>query len=200
MTKMRAQLEGQVEDLRQQLATSAPPEQRAELEAKLREYESLFEGYPAPDDLRLAGLTFEGELVLHGSMRSARVTAFGPGHSACDTVLWLPDERVLFTGDLVVSSGNLILALGTPELWPPVLDRLEELGAEWIVPGHGALVRAEEGLGKARSYLREIFRLADEAAAAGLTEADVDQLPVPPGWPAYWFRRNMRRLLGAPAE
>ncbi|HWI62139.1 MAG TPA: MBL fold metallo-hydrolase [Symbiobacteriaceae bacterium] len=192
MAGMRRQIEERAAGVRQALAQSTEPERRGQLEAELQEYMAFSEGYPHEEDLRLAALTFTGSLAWVGTARTAQMIAYGPAHSACDTVLWLPTERVLFTGDLVVDGGDLILALGTPENWPPVLDRLAGLGAERIVPGHGAVVGAAEGLGQAQAYLAEIFRLAGQAAAAGLT---ADEVAAPAGWTEYWFRRNMRRLL-----
>ncbi|HWI52577.1 MAG TPA: MBL fold metallo-hydrolase [Symbiobacteriaceae bacterium] len=192
--RMRRQFVEQAGDVRRKLAATTDPGARAALEAELREYEVFADGYPSDADFRLPGVTFAESMTFHGEDRSAQLIACGPSHSPCDAVLWLPAERVLFTGDLVVD-GNLIVSLGTPELWPAVLSRLEALGADLLVPGHGRLVRAEAGFGQARAYLTELFRLAAEAAAAGERPEYAEHMPVPAGLHEYWFRENMRYLL-----
>ncbi|HYF96256.1 MAG TPA: MBL fold metallo-hydrolase [Symbiobacteriaceae bacterium] len=195
MGTMRRQIEARAEGCRRRLAAATDPAVRAELTAEVREYDAFSDGYPTGDDLRLPTLSFEGSLTLHGSARSAELIDCGPSHSPGDAVLWLPQERVLFTGDLVVS-GNLILCLGTPERWPAVLDRLEALGADVLVQGHGGLVSPAEGFGSARRYLDEIFRLADGLAAAGEKPDCADRIEVPAEYHEYWFRENVRHLLG----
>jgi len=192
--RMRCQIAEQGEGVRRKLEAATEAGLRAALEAELREYVVFADGYPSEADFRLPGVSFSGSMSFHGEDRTAQLIACGPSHSPCDAVLWLPAERVLFTGDLVVD-GNLIVSLGTPELWPAVLSRLEGLGADLLVPGHGPLVGAEAGFGHARAYLAELFRMAEAAVAAGETPEYAERMPVPAGLHEYWFRENMRYML-----
>lgn len=197
--RMRRQIEEQEEGVRRRLAAATDPGERAAIEAELQEYEVFFAGYPSAVDFRLPGVTFTGSMTFYGAERTAMLMDCGPSHSPGDAVLWLPGERVLFTGDLVVE-GNLIVTLGTPELWPAVLNRLEALGADRLVPGHGDLMSAGEGFARSQQYLADLFGRADEASAAGETEEYADRMPVPAGLPEYWFRENMRFLLRQRAD
>jgi glyoxylase-like metal-dependent hydrolase (beta-lactamase superfamily II) len=100
--------------------------------------------------------TFTGERELDGAL----VIDCGAAHTASDSVVWVPDERVLFTGDLVGVNSHLNLTRGfPPESWLAILDRLEELGAEHVVPGHGPPASAE-AIATAREYVRTLVELA----------------------------------------
>ncbi len=91
----------------------------------------------------------------------------GAGHTESDVVLWLADERILYSADLVVVDFLPWLGHGDPENWLRILDRIEELGPERIVPGHGPVGTIEDAR-VLRSYIEAM--LADPS------------LPVRPGW------------------
>ncbi len=158
--------------------------------------DEFFAGYPTAADLRVPTLTFRQSLTFHGSRRTAHLITFGAAHSPCDAMLWLPAERLLFIGDLVIPGSNLILSSGgTPERWPGVLDQAEALGAERLVPGHGEVVPAAEGFGWAREFLSHMFSLADQAVAAGKTAAWAASVDVPAGYSEHWYRQDLAFLI-----
>lgn len=164
--------------------------------AKARAFwQQLQAHYPTPADYRLPHLTFDGPLTFHGSHRSATLMTFGGGHSPCDAVLHLPAERILFCGDLVVSGGAPTLNTGNPDTWLPILDRLEELGAETLLAGHGPVAPAAPELAAARASIHDMLRRAEAAVASGITPADVASMPVPSGRNEYGFRKDMRFLV-----
>ncbi|HEY6238505.1 MAG TPA: MBL fold metallo-hydrolase [Thermoplasmata archaeon] len=113
-------------------------------------------------------IPFEAELDLPGG-RSARLLTFGPGHTESDGLLWLPKERVLFAGDLVVSKCHPSLLTSQPEHWLEVLAQIERLGPRCIVPGHGPLATVET-IAEVRSYIETLTRLAKDSGQAGLPE------------------------------
>lgn len=168
--------------------------QRAALLADLESGRAFMEGFPAPEDYRLPHLTFTDELVLHGGDRVARLIACGEAHSEGDAVLYLPEERVLFAGDLV-TEGNLIFRYGNPERWLQVLDRLDSLGAEVLVPGHGQVLPARAAIDHARQYITDFLREMKEAVANGATEDYAATIAVPEGSDEYWYRDNVRTLI-----
>ncbi len=82
-------------------------------------------------------LTVDDELVLHRGARRIEVRWLGEGNTAGDLVVWLPAERVLITGDLVVRPTPY--AFGSPmRSWLATLRALRAIPAAVIVPGHGA--------------------------------------------------------------
>jgi len=105
------------------------------------------------------GQTFETKLDLPGS-RGARLLSFGPGHTEADAVLFLPNERVLFAGDLVCIGVQPSLQSGDPRHWLQVLDELDRLRPEVVVPGHGPVVSLEQ-LSEARGYLTGVLAAAE---------------------------------------
>ena len=69
-----------------------------------------------------------------------------PGHTTANLAVWIAEDRVLYSGDTVVSDYRPNLASGMPSdwrRWLQSLDRLESLRAEVLVPGHGRILRGE---------------------------------------------------------
>jgi len=91
--------------------------------------------------------------------RRVELVSWGSGHTDSDCVLFLPDEGILHAGDLVVAGVHPSTGSGNPEHWLEVLDEIERLHPERIVPGHGP-VSSLEVVGEMREYLRTVLRLA----------------------------------------
>lgn len=150
-------------------ATSATDEaQRKAAHGAIAFFQRTLEGLPTPDQLRYPTLTFEHQLTLHGSARSLHLIELGGGHSPSDSILWLPDERIAFTADVVVSGGHLVMEDGDPEQWLRILDEVDRLGPAMIVPGHGR-VQTEAATLPVRQYIKEMLDLAARAAREGTT-------------------------------
>ena len=93
------------------------------------------------DTLRLGGRTI---VISHP----------GAGHSAGDLIVWLPQERVLFAGDLLVEDGVSMVVDGNSEELLRVLGAVDSLGARVAVPGHGAIPACSKDLlRRTRDYL-----------------------------------------------
>lgn len=110
--------------------------------------------------------TFETRLPLPGD-RDAELVSFGSGHTEADALLFLPHEKVLFAGDLVVVGVQPSMGSGNPDHWLTVLDDVERLGAERIVPGHGPVVSAD-GFEEIRGYLSGVLEAAESRPGATL--------------------------------
>ena len=113
--------------------------------------------------------TFETRLALPGS-RGAELVSFGSGHTEADAILHLPRDRVVFAGDLVVLGVQPSLGSGDPERWLGVLDQIERLGAERIVPGHGP-VTTPAGMQEIRDYVGGVLEAAGASPQATLPAA-----------------------------
>ena len=93
------------------------------------------------DTLRLGGRTI---VVSHP----------GAGHSPGDLIVWLPKERVLFAGDVLVEDGVSMVVDGNSDELLRVLDTVSALSARAVVPGHGAIpARAGDLIARTRAYL-----------------------------------------------
>jgi cyclase len=89
-------------------------------------------------------------------------------HTTNDSVVWIPEHRVLFTGDLVFNGGTPFMLMGSVFGTMDALDFLRRFNAETIVPGHGPITSsfAIERVGR---YVRFVLAVAQQARSAGLT-------------------------------
>jgi glyoxylase-like metal-dependent hydrolase (beta-lactamase superfamily II) len=125
---------------------------------------------------RLPDATFDTDLSLHLGDRELRLVHFGRAHTIGDVLVHLPGERLLFTGDIVFDQVTPLAFEGHIGDWLAACDRVEEMPASTIVPGHGP-VGSKEGLREMRGYLRTIRDQAGDAFEAGLpTEEAVAEM------------------------
>jgi len=113
----------------------------------------------------LPSLYFDERLVLSESDPRVEVLHFGHGHTPGDAVMWLPEQRILFAGDLYDNGAFNNLANADVDHWVVVLDALIALEPSTIVPGHGRVSGPRE-LGLQRRYLAELGERVREAIAA----------------------------------
>lgn len=93
----------------------------------------------------------------------------GPAHSAGDLTVWLPAERVLFAGDLLIEDGVTMVVDGDSRVLLRALDALDRLGARVVVPGHGAIPAAPGALiARTREYVTGVQREMRMAVERGI--------------------------------
>ena len=100
-----------------------------------------------------------------------RVVVAHPGaaHTPGDLTVWLPNERVLFAGDLLVEDGVTMLVDGNSTVLRAALDRIDALGARVIVPGHGRVATEPRALvAETRRYVDSIRATARVAVERGM--------------------------------
>jgi cyclase len=113
-------------------------------------------------------LTYEDSMELEAGGTRVRLIHPGPAHSVGDTIVWLPERRIVFTGDLVFNGGAPFVAVGSLSGSLRALNLLRELDAEVVVPGHGKVCDPEV-FDTVESYLHYVTVLAAEGRAAGRT-------------------------------
>ena len=113
---------------------------------------------------------YDGELTLDLGGTTVELREFGLAHTRGDQVVFLPQHRVLFTGDLVETRLFPIFPWFPPDdadvngsKWINVLRRLEALEPEIVVPGHGEVGGAEL-IGEVRAYLEDVREQVREAS------------------------------------
>ncbi|HXQ75683.1 MAG TPA: MBL fold metallo-hydrolase [Acidimicrobiales bacterium] len=117
-------------------------------------------------------VTFERRLNVHVDDLLVELHHFGTAaHTTNDVVAWIPERRVLFTGDLVFNGGTPFVLMGSVAGALMVLDRLAEYDAEVLVPGHGPPCRPEM-IDTVGEYLRFVQDTATRGSAAGLSPLD----------------------------
>ena len=96
-----------------------------------------------------------------------------PAHTTNDSIVWIPEHSVLFTGDLVFASGTPFVLMGSLSGSIQVLEEVvAPIGARTIVPGHGEVCgpgAVQDVLG----YLRFVWELAQRGREAGLTPLEL---------------------------
>ena len=83
--------------------------------------------------------TFQGELTLDIGGKTLRLMEVGPCHTRGDILVWVPEDRLLFAGDILFVDGTPIMWDGPVGNWIRACDRILSLDAATIVPGHGPL-------------------------------------------------------------
>ena len=89
--------------------------------------------------LTLPSRTFEGRLDVRVGDRPVSLLEVGPAHTAGDVVVHLPDEGIVFTGDILFHGGHPIVWAGPVANWIAACERILELAPTVVVPGHGPL-------------------------------------------------------------
>ncbi|MBW2316625.1 MAG: MBL fold metallo-hydrolase [Deltaproteobacteria bacterium] len=106
------------------------------------------------------------ELDLGG--RAAHLIYVGPAHTAGDVIVHLPEEGVLFAGDILFHRCTPIGWEGTTDNWCKALDLMVELAPETVVPGHGPICDVE-GPKQMKAYLQYVLSECRRFREAGLT-------------------------------
>ena len=122
-----------------------------------------------PIELAPPFVTYDDEVTIHVEERACVVRHVGrPAHTVADSVIWLPEDRVLFAGDLLFNGVTPLVSHGSVAGALAVLDDLEALEPSIVVPGHGAVCGIDV-VDDVRRYLRLVQRLASQGHEAGLT-------------------------------
>jgi len=88
-------------------------------------------------DLVLPTETFEARMTLQVGGKTVELHNVGPAHTAGDALAWLPEEKIVYTGDLVFAESHPIVWDGPVKNWIKACDLMIAWGAEVVVPGHG---------------------------------------------------------------
>lgn len=117
---------------------------------------------------RLPTRTFEGALSLRAGDRRVELLQVGPAHTRGDLLVHLPDDRVVFTGDILFVEGTPIAWAGPIQRWIDACERILALDAAVVVPGHGPVTDAR-GVVAVRDYLAYVRAEARRRFDAGLS-------------------------------
>ena len=117
-------------------------------------------------------VTFDERLDVHVDDLLVELHHVGtPAHTTNDVVAWIPERKVLYAGDLVFDGGTPFVLMGSVAGSLTAIEGLRALGADTIVPGHGA-VCGPAAFDAVVAYLTFVTDLAAYAHAAGATPLD----------------------------
>jgi cyclase len=121
-------------------------------------------------ELRLPSTTFDGRLDLTVGDRAVQFIEVGPAHTDGDAIVHVPDAGVVFTGDILFIGGTPIVWAGPFSNWLAACDRILDLGATTLVPGHGPVTDAS-GVHDIKRYLTHVHDEARKRFDAGMDAA-----------------------------
>ena len=125
-----------------------------------------------PAGLTWPTLTFNGKMTLWLGSLEVQLLQLGRGHTKGDTVAWLPQQKILFSGDLVEFDATPYAGDAYFRDWPQTLDNIAALQPQQLVPGRGAALTTPDavaaGLAGTRSFIADVRASVEAGVKAGL--------------------------------
>jgi cyclase len=128
--------------------------------------------------VRPPDVTIDSDITLHLDEFPVELKIMGPAHSTNDVGVWLPEQKVMFAGDLAFSGGHPIFLEGSMIGFREATRRMRALEPVALLPGHGPACRGDEVgrvLDALEGYVGWIEELALTSYAAGLTPLEAAQ-------------------------
>jgi glyoxylase-like metal-dependent hydrolase (beta-lactamase superfamily II) len=113
-------------------------------------------------------ITFTGKMTLWMGKLEVQLLQVGRGHTKGDTVVWLPQERVCFSGDLVEFDATPYAGDAYFKDWPQTLANLSKLGATALVPGRGPALMGEARVAAGLQATGDFIADVRDSVAAGV--------------------------------
>lgn len=169
---------------------------QADFDSEVGRFPRLFAGVEEIPGLTIPTVSFEkGMSLWPGGERELRLMTLGRGHSYGDTVVWLPDCRVCFSGDVVENRCGVYAGDAYIRDWAGTLDAVKALRPEVLVPGRGAELQGEAACAAAidltKSFLSTLLGAVQEGIANGeslkgcFQRAEAAMTPLFGDWPVF---------------
>jgi len=143
----------------------------ADMRSEIERFPRLFRAVESVPGLTWPNLVFERALTLWLGSLEVQILQLGRGHTRGDTVVWLPAERILFSGDLVEFEATPYAGDCYFKDWPATLDAVAALKPDKLVPGRGAALQTPaavaQGLAGTRAFVSELYEAVKRGVAAG---------------------------------
>jgi glyoxylase-like metal-dependent hydrolase (beta-lactamase superfamily II) len=140
----------------------------ADMKSEIGRFPRLFRGAETIPGLTWPTLAFRGELTLMMGKLEVRIIHPGAGHTGGDTIVWVPSQRVLFSGDLVEYEAGIYTGDAHLEVWPQTLEKLRSLKPQALVPGRGPALTNPAACERAIEYTQNFIRGLYEVAKRGV--------------------------------
>ena len=143
----------------------------ADMKSEIERFPRLFRAVETIPGLTWPTITFKGEMTVWLGSLEVRLMQLGRGHTKGDTVAWLPQQKILFSGDLVEFGATPYAGDAYFQDWPQTLDRIAALNPVALVPGRGAALTTpamvQSGLAGTRAFVSDLYASVKAGAAAG---------------------------------
>ncbi len=142
-----------------------------DMKSEIERFPRLFRDVESVPGLTWPTLVFEQRMTLWLGKLQVDLMQLGRGHTKGDTVVWLPQEKILFSGDLVEYDATPYAGDAYLADWPATLDAVAALQPQKLVPGRGASLQTPEqvraGLDGTRAFVTAMFECVQQGARAG---------------------------------
>jgi glyoxylase-like metal-dependent hydrolase (beta-lactamase superfamily II) len=143
----------------------------ADMKSEIERFPRLFRAVESVPGLTWPTLVFEQRLTLWLGKLQVEIVQLGRGHTKGDTVVWLPQDRILFSGDLVEYDATPYTGDAYLGDWPATLDAIAALQPEKLVPGRGPALQTPGqvamGLSGTRAFVTMLLDNVKAGVAAG---------------------------------
>ncbi len=144
-----------------------------DMASEIGRFPRLFRGKESIPGLTWPTLTFAGNLTLWLGRRRVEISHPGRGHTAGDTIAWVPDAGVMFSGDLVEYRSACYCGDAFLSEWPKTIRRLAAFAPEALMPGRGdALIGTDKvsaAMAGTTDFIEALYGTARHAVAKGLS-------------------------------
>jgi glyoxylase-like metal-dependent hydrolase (beta-lactamase superfamily II) len=148
-----------------------------DFDSEVQRFPRLFRSVESVPGLTWPNLVFDRSLTLWMGKTEVQIKHIGKGHTRGDTIAWLPEEKVLFSGDLVEEGAAPYCGDAYFKEWPETLERLRAFKAERLVPGRGdammTATAADKAIAGTAAFLRDMRREVEAGVKAGKGLKDV---------------------------
>ncbi|VTU32262.1 Beta-lactamase 2 precursor [Variovorax sp. PBL-H6] len=140
--------------------------------SEIGRFPRLFAGVETvPPGMTWPTMTFTGKMTLWLGKLEVQLLQLGRGHTKGDTVVWLPGEKALLSGDLVEFGATPYAGDAYFKDWPQTLNNLAALKPKALVPGRGAALTTPEdvakGLAETRDFISDVYANVEKGVSTG---------------------------------
>ena len=154
-----------IKGLEARLAAATDDKTRATIQEQLEIQRTFLEGTnavrPTPPTI-----TLDHAMTLIRGSREIRLLFLGRAHTAGDVIVYLPREKIIATGDLLVEGTSYMGDAFIPE-WIQTIEALKQLDFDTVLPGHGQAFKGKAKLDHWQAYLRDFWGQAQKFHQAG---------------------------------
>jgi cyclase len=163
----------EIETLKAALAKATDAAKKAEIQENLRQTEAYLAELKAMR-VTLPTLTFDCSLILYRQSRTVQILYLGKGHTDGDAVVYLPKEKVIITGD-ALHGWTPYMGDSYPYDWIRMLEATEKLDFDYIIGGHGDVMRGKGQFQMWEQYFQDLLAETAAAYAQGATLEEARQ-------------------------
>jgi cyclase len=163
----------QIEGLKKQIASATDPAAKAKLQTQLQVTEnnlaSQKELKPTPPNI-----TLTTQMTLFRGTREIQIRYLGRGHTAGDVVVYLPNEKVVMTGDFLTAALSN-MSDSFPNEWADSLEALKKLDFDTVLPGHGDAFTDKAKIDYFQAYLRDVWSEVSRLKQQGVSAEEASK-------------------------